>query len=130
MGGNAQEEKRMEGENGRNVKAEAATLLNDEGEIEGFTDLAVGAPGAGQWVKEALGKDEKAEAAAREYMQRKRLTDFRATVVRISRLHKEIRYLQQKLGTAWFKEVAELKASMAKENSGKRPEPVRHCSPG
>ena len=26
----------------------------------------VGAPGAGQWVKEALGKDEKAEAAARK----------------------------------------------------------------
>ena len=29
-----------------------------------------------------------------------------------------MRHLQQKLGTAWFKEVAELKASMAKENSG------------
>ena len=30
----------------------------------------------------------------------------------------QVRYLQQKLGTAWFKEVGELKASMAKENSG------------
>jgi len=123
--------------------------LNDEGEIEGFTDLAVGAPGAGQWVKEALGKDEKAEAAAREASWRKRLTDFRATVARIGRLHKEIRHLQQKLGTAWFKEVAELKASMAKENSGTesiharpseriqalaasgmKPNSGRHCSPG
>jgi len=122
--------------------------LNDEGEIEGFTDLAVGAPGAGQWVKEALGKDEKAEAAAREECQRKRLADYRATVARISRLHKEIRHLQQKLGTAWFKEVAELEASIAKEKSGTeslharpseriqalasgmKPDSVRHCSPG
>jgi len=111
------------------VETEGVTL-NDEAEIEGFTDLAVGAPGAGQWVKEALGKDEKAEAAAREEGKRKRLADFRATVARIGRLHKEVRYLQQKLGTAWFKEVAELKASMAKENSGMKPDSARHCSPG
>ena len=30
----------------------------------------------------------------------------------------QIRHLQQKLGTAWFKEVAELEASIAKEKSG------------
>ena len=30
--------------------------------------MQVGAPGAGQWVKEALGKDEKAEAAARKVL--------------------------------------------------------------
>ena len=31
-----------------------------------MTTDQVGAPGPGQWVKEALGKDEKAEAAARK----------------------------------------------------------------
>ena len=30
----------------------------------------------------------------------------------------QVRYLQQKLGTAWFKEVAELEASITRENSG------------
>ena len=30
----------------------------------------------------------------------------------------QVRYLQQKLGTAWFKEVAELEASITRERSG------------
>ena len=33
-----------------------------------YLHLQVGAPGPGQWVKEALGKDEKAEAAARKVL--------------------------------------------------------------
>merc|ERR1719470_197987 len=90
---------------GRWVKEAEPVALDDEGAVEQYTDIKVGAPGSGNWVKEALGKDEKAEARARKAEELRKLNNFMATVARIRRLHKEVRYLQQKLGTAWFKEV-------------------------
>jgi len=102
---------------GRWVKEAEPVTLDDEGAVEQYTDIKVGAPGSGSWVKEALGKDEKAEARARKAEEMRKLKNFMATVARIRRLHKEVRYLQQKLGTAWFKEVAELEASITRERS-------------
>jgi len=102
---------------GRWVKEAEPVALDDEGAVEQYTDIKVGAPGSGSWVKEALGKDEKAEARARKAEEMRKLKNFMATVARIRRLHKEVRYLQQKLGTAWFKEVAELEASITRERS-------------
>jgi len=103
---------------GRWVKEAEPVTLDDEGAVEQYTDIKVGAPGSGSWVKEALGKDEKAEARARKAEELRKLKNFMATVARIRRLHKEVRDLQQKLGTAWFKEVAELEASITRGNSG------------
>jgi len=95
----------------------------DEAPVANFVDVAVGAPGRGQWVKEALGASEEEASDIRERILEEQVEQWQLTAGRVARLHKEVRALQQKLGTAWYKEVAEVEAERRGEErqEGRRP---------
>jgi len=126
------EEESEEEEEEEEAKKEASTSkkpycvgkkVADEAPVSNFVDVAVGAPGRGQWVKEALGASEEEAADIRERILEEQVEEWQVTAGRVARLHKEVRALQQKLGTAWYKEVAEVEAERRGEErqEGRRP---------